>query len=235
MRFIIRELPYEKPLAAGALRYEIDGQATGAVEKWRLTSAVSGYRFLRVDLDAREASSGHTHLYHLVLNENGRPERLTYRFWGDDLQIAGNVLLENETLTASRQVNGVRHEDDIEFQAQCGFWFPSSIGLGLLANCAQGGEPPADGVVATVTLAPPIEDQPAGPDAAFALVPAEVRFQMGRDAEMTLMGKVVSVRPFTMRWHDQERTIWLDEHNWPLKMRRGDGLTAVETRYVRYT
>lgn len=235
MRFIIRELPYEKPLAAGSLRYEFEGRATGAVEKWRLTSAVSGYRFLRVDLDAREAESGHSHLYHLVLDENGRPERLSYRFWGAGLQVSGNVLLENETLTATRRVNGDRHEDLIDFQSHCAFWFPSSVGLGLLANCAQGSEPPGDGSVTAVTLAVTFDNGRIAAEAAFALVSAEVHLTMGLPEQIPLMGEAVTVRPLAISWQDQERTIWLDAHNWPIKMRRGDGLTATETRYVRYT
>jgi len=32
MRFIIHELPYERPRLAGQLRYKRDGQPTGTVE-----------------------------------------------------------------------------------------------------------------------------------------------------------------------------------------------------------
>ena len=71
MRFIIHELPYERPLLAGRLRYERDGQPTGAIEFWRLTDAVDGYRFLRVDLDARDAASGRSWLYHATLDAAG--------------------------------------------------------------------------------------------------------------------------------------------------------------------
>ncbi len=60
MRFIVHEQAYEKPIAAGQLRYERDGRATGAIESWRLTRAVEGYEILRVDLDARTAESGHS-------------------------------------------------------------------------------------------------------------------------------------------------------------------------------
>ena len=95
MRFIIHELPYEKPVAAGRFRYEQNSQATGAVEHWRLTTAVDDYHFVRVDLDARAATSGHTYLYHLVLNPAGRPERLHYRFWTTGVEVTGNILLDH--------------------------------------------------------------------------------------------------------------------------------------------
>lgn len=235
MRFIIRELAYEKPLAAGQLRYEIDGEAMGAVEKWRLTSAASGYRFLRVDLDAREAQSGCSYLYHLVLDENGRPERLSFRFWASDMDVKGNVLLEDEILTTSREVNGRRYEDEVTFQANCAFWFPSSIGLGLLANCAQGGRPPAEGPMMSVTLKPYGEDGRHDAQDAFALRRTQVNLTAGPEEQLEIMGRNQWVTPLDIRWDDQVRTIWLDEYNWPVKMKRGDGLTAVENRYVRYS
>lgn len=234
MRFIIRELPYEKPLAAGQLRYELNGQTTGAVEEWRLTSAASGYRFLRVDLDARAAASGDSYLYHLVLDERGRPERLSYRFWGADLQVKGNVLLEPGNLTATRQTNGQRYEDLIEFSASCGFWFPSSIGLGLLGNCAQGGPPPDAAVTRAITLNAAFSRSPLAEAEAFALQAAEVKLKLGSVETLLVMGQEVNVRPFTIRWQEQVRTIWLDGQNWPLKMARADGLMAVETRRIRY-
>jgi len=39
-------------------------------------------------------------------------------------------------------------------------------------------------------------------------------------------------RALTIRWLAQECKIWLDAHNWPVKMNQDDGLTAVETRPV---
>jgi hypothetical protein len=235
MRFIIRELPYERPLAAGQMRYELNDQVTGAVENWRLTSAASGYRFLRVDLDARNAESGDSYLYHLVLDASGRPERLSYRFWGHGLQVTGNVLLDSGNLTASRQVNGTRYEDLVEFTASCGFWFPSSIGLGLLGNCAQGGDPPGAGIARAITLDAALDRMPLEEAQFFALRPVEVELRLGNSERLQFLGQEVMVRPFTIRWLDQERTIWLDNTNWPLKMARSDGLTSIETRHIRYT
>ena len=89
MRFLIHELPYERPLLAGRLRYRRDGAPMGAVESWRLTDAAEGYRFLRVDMDAREAPSGHSHLYHATLDPSGRLEQLKFRFWGQGHEVEG--------------------------------------------------------------------------------------------------------------------------------------------------
>lgn len=227
MRFIIREQPFERVLAAGKLQYEQAGRPTGAVERWRLTTAASGYRFLRVDLDAREAASGHTYLYHLLMNENGRAERLQYRFWGSGLQIKGNVLLEEKSVTVSRETNGQHFEEEVELPAAYGFWFPSAVGLGLLADLASAGQPET-----AVTLHATIDPQTAAE--VLALQQTAVSLVPGNEEQLTVMGQPVAVRSVTIRWDEQERTLWLDEHNWPLKMRRDDGLTAVETRYIRY-
>lgn len=225
MRFIIHELPYEKPVAAGRLRYEQAGAATGAVETWRLTEAVDGYRFLRVDLDARAAASGHSYLYHLTVNPHGRTEQLKYRFWGNGLEITGQVVLEDDAVIATRDVNGRRYENVVDAPVDYAFWFPSSVGLGLLARHAADDRP-----TTAVSLRADFDD----PEVAFGTFTAEVRLQTGGAGTLTVGGKAYEVRPLTIRWDDETRTLWLDAHDWPLKMARGDGLTAVETRYIRY-
>ncbi len=105
MRFIIKEQPYEKLISAGQYRYEIESKPTGAVESWRVTAVTDGYQFLRVDLDAREAESGHSYLYHAVVNPDEQVERLKYRFWGDGLEIVGDVVLEETAVSAPRTIN----------------------------------------------------------------------------------------------------------------------------------
>ncbi|GIK56647.1 MAG: hypothetical protein BroJett015_23100 [Chloroflexota bacterium] len=214
MRFIVHEQPYEKPIAAGRLRYERDGRATGAVESWRLTQAVEGYEVLRVDLDARPAESEHSYLYHLVRRADKTPERLSYRFWGDDLMIEGTVLLEDTVVTNTRTVNGTTYTDDVELEPGYGFWFPSSVGLGLLAGFGGG---------TAVTLESVSSEQLA--------VSSERVSAFGLQVVAVV---VAGERPLTIRWLENERRIWLDEHGWVVKMRRGDGLTAVETRAIWY-
>lgn len=239
MRFVIREQSYEKPLASGQLRYEQDGRPTGAVESWRLSEAVGGYQFLRVDLDARQAASGHTYLYHVVLRENGRPERLQYRFWGSELEISGHVLLLDSTVTASRLVNGRRFEEEITVSNGPAFWFPSSVGLSLLASLAESETLPA------VTLQAPAYvafnsrggqgQATTDSDNVFALKQVETHLRYGDKESLAAMGQEWTVRPLSIRWSSQTRTIWLDANSSVLKMERDDGLTAVTRRYILYT
>ncbi len=219
MRFIVHEQPYEQPIAAGQLRYERDGRATGAVESWRLTRAVAGYEILRVDLDAREAESGHSYLYHLVRREDKTPERLSYRFWGNDLMVEGNMLLADTTVTNTRTVNGRTDTEDVELERGYGFWFPSSVGVGLLAGFGGG---------TAVTLASVSSEQLAVSGEWLSVFGLQV-------VEVVVTG----TRPLTIRWLENERRLWLDQHGWVVKMEReglsGDsGLTAVETRAIWY-
>lgn len=234
MRFIIRELPYEKAIAAGQLRYYRNGQHTGAIESWRLTSATTGYRFLRVDLDGRQAESGASILYHLVLNQTGGLERLAYRAWSPVAQVSGNVLVEDEVVTGTHQLNGRRREESISFESHCNFWFPSAIGLGLLAHCAREAHPPRRGSVAAVTVDVALDGGDVSREDAFAFKRVEVHLSPGREETLPLMGVAVVVNTLDIAWQDQKRRLWLDQHNWPVKMWRGDGLSALEERYIRY-
>jgi hypothetical protein len=214
MRFIIHEQPYEKVVAAGELRYEQDGAATGAVERWRLTTAVENYTFLRIDLDARAAPSGQSSLFHLVLNENGRPQRLRFRHWHKERKIGGNLLFEEGVITASREVNGDSFDEEVAVTAATDFWLPSSVGLSLLAK--------GEGQTAVHLT----ND--------FQLGRTEVRRTWHDDEELMVTGRARTSRPLHLQWADQQRTIWLDEQGSVLKMVRGDGLTAVATRLIYY-
>lgn len=220
MRTLIRELPYERPIAAGRYRYERDGQPTGAVESWRLTAAQEGYRFLRVDLNAQAAPSGDSYLYHLTLDAAGRPDRLSFRFFGSAFQARGNLLFAGDNVTLARTVDDRRLEEERDLAPGYAFWFPATAGLALLAERAEDGE-----TVPAVTL---------DKDERFALQLLDVHIQSGRPQPHLIMGKETALRPLTLSWAEQQRTIWIDRHNWPLKMER-EGLTAVETRYIRYS
>ncbi|KAA3664581.1 MAG: hypothetical protein DWQ04_05025 [Chloroflexi bacterium] len=219
MRFIVREQANEKPIAAGLLRYERDGQPTGAVEKWRLTSPMAGYEVLRVDLDARDAPSGHSFLFHLVRQQNGRFERLGARFWGDGMIVEETLIFEEQRITGTRTIKGKTYSLDAPISL---FWFPSSVGLGLLAGHV--------GEYTAVTL----NTQSNSYTETFDLQNVTLNTSLGDAKPLTIGSRGFEIRPFTIQWDNQSRTIWLDENNWPLKMERGDGLTAVETRYIRY-
>ncbi len=219
MRFIVKEQRYEKPIAAGLLRYERDGRATGAVEHWRLTQAVDGYEILRVDLDARAAASGRSWLYHLVRRSDGRPERLNYRFWGDGREIRGTLLF-----AVTRAVNGETFSEEIELPAGYGFWFPSAVGLGLILD---GGV----GEVTAVTL----NNQTAGPDTlATRRINVKRYLAITDQVEAEIAGQLLLVTPWVIFWEENMRLVSLDEHPWPVAVQRDDGLTAVETRYIWY-
>ena len=221
MRFIIHEQPYEKVIAAGELRYERDGVATGAVEKWRLTTAVANYHFLRIDLDARSAPSGQSTLYHLVLNENGRPERLRFRQWSGEHKIAGNLLFEAGVIIASHEMDGESFAEEMVVTEEFGFWLPSSVGLSLLAQRP---------VTTAVSLLPTRSKQ----HALFSLFQTAVRLTWDDDEEIVVMGRAHKSRPCIVQWADQLVTFWLDEQNSVLKMMSGDGLIAVATRLIHY-
>ncbi|HSM55007.1 MAG TPA: hypothetical protein VK879_02530 [Candidatus Sulfomarinibacteraceae bacterium] len=218
MRTLIRELPYERPIAGGRYRYERDGQPTGAVESWRLSRAADDYRFLRVDLNAQMARSGHSYLYHQTVGPDGRPDRLSFRFFGRGRQIRGELLFEDEHVTLTRYVDRQRLEDELQLPSGYLFWFPSTAGLSLLARLEETGARPA------LTLAP---------DEDFILCTTEISGTAKPAQTIEVMGKPIRTRPLVLTWANQERIIWLDQHRWPLRMQR-DGLLAVETRYLRY-
>ncbi len=224
MRFIIHEMGYEKPLTAGQWQYVLDGQATGAVEEWRLTEAVDGYRFLRVDLDARAAASGRSMIYHLTLDENGAAAQLKFRVWDGGVEIVGTVVLEEDAVIVTREQGGTRQEDVLNAGSGYAFWFPATAGLGLLSGLGD-----ADQLTA-VTL------KSTAADPAQLMEPqlTKVSVRSGSPREIEVMGTSQSLPARIISWEDQLRTVWVDESGWPLMMERGDGLTAVTRRLIKY-
>ncbi len=217
MRFIIHEQPTERLLAAGELRYKQGDVPTGAVEKWRLTEAAAGFRFLRVDLDARAAESGNTYLYHALLDEHGRFQRLKFRFWGQvndqPLQITGDAVFDDATLTAYRTVNGRTYEQVLDLPALYAFWFPATMGLNFLPL-----ETASLHTVFAISLDPASQD----PAAVFSLFTTNLQAAPLADGAVRYC------------WADQERTLWRDENGFITQMQRGDGLTAVARHIIRY-
>lgn len=219
MRFIIHELPYERPLLAGRLRYERDGVPTGAVESWRITNAVDGYRFLRVDLDAREAESGRSCLYHVTLNPAGSPEQLKFRLWGNGPEVAGTAVWEGGEILSARQVDGVAYQD---IARGWSFWFPAGMGLTLLSTSV--GETKGVTMMANTTE----------PSDLMKLTEVQVTIELGEATMEDVAGELLPVRPLHLAWNDQWRTVWIDPERRPVRLSRNDGLTAVAERLVRY-
>jgi hypothetical protein len=230
MRFIVKEQRYEKQIGSGLFRYELDGVPTGAVEHWRLTQAMDEHEVLRVDLDAREAASGDSYLYHLVRQVDGTPIRLAYRFWGAGLQIEGTLLFSETNITGTRAVNGRTLEEDLDIEPGTLFWFPSAVGLGLLLKGKDG-----LGITA-VTL-----NSSVGDENSLALQPVTVDvYPMITDTvEVEVARKMITAVPIMIHWNSQKRIITRDLNFWPVALERpnfsaGKTLLAIETRYIWY-
>ena len=214
---------------AGEYRYELDGQPTGAVETWRLTAAAEGYQFLRVDLDARDAVSGHTYLYHALVGPDGLVERLKFRFWTQEaggLQVVGDLVLDETAVSATRTVSGKESEQVIDLPKGYRFWFPSVAGLHFAGW--RGNDPKT-----AVTLNGKVGDEIT---LAVQVVDFEYFMMITDFIEMTAAGKVHKYTPCKLSWGDGNwRIIQRDwENSWPLGMMRDDGLTAVVMRYTIY-
>ena len=252
MRFIIHEQPYEQPLRAGAYRFEHNGRATGAVERWRLSAAVDGYQFLRVDLDGRP-SSGHTYLYHALLNPQGQVERLKYRFWNQApagkgrVQLTGDVLLAPPNaappasaptaVIATRTLNGERFEQAFELPPGFRFWFPSVSGLHFASQTHS-----------SASTAVMLNGQIGGAETLAAQVVESTYEPLDEPpVTITLGAEERRYRRWRLTWGAGHwRIIWRDASSangdaagWPLGMERpaADGsrkLTAVATRCMHY-
>lgn len=215
MRMLIRELPYEKPLVSGQYHYQRDGTPTGTVESWRLSAALDGYRFLRVDLNAEAGEGGDSTLYHLVLNESDEPERLLFRHFRRGRQLRGTLLFEGPYVTLARKNGDDRHEVTIERPPGAPFWFPATAALGLVAF-------PGAGPALTLNRAD-----------AFNLWPTYLEVSEGPAEALSVMGRTTLARLLAVTWAGERRLIWCDHDVWPLRMER-DGLVAVEKRRLRY-
>lgn len=224
MRFIIHELAYEVPLASGSWRYFQNERPTGAVEKWRLTDAADGYRFLRVDLDARSATSGRSYLYHLTLDQFGRPIQLKFRFWDSSLEIIGTVLLETDAVIVTREIREQRFEDVLPISGEYVFWYPASLGLGLLAGVEAGKK------LTGISL----HTQAQSAETQMSPFITEMNLKRGICKELNIMDELKLACPLTISWSGQERTLWVDKDNWPLRMERPGGLSAHETKIFHY-
>lgn len=220
----MREQAYEQPLAGGRYHYRRQGHSTGSYESWRLTRAAGGYRFLRVDLNADAGEGGDSTIYHLTLNPNGGPERLSFRHFRRGPALAGNLLFDGGTVTLTQSVAADRTEEVITLPEPYAFWFPATAALSLPAAL------------------PPCSEYPAlilSKGQTFTLQQATVSVREQPPVKIRVMGASQLTKPVTVEWQQSarspgQRTLWLDAFGWPLQMARDDGLLAVETRYLRY-
>ncbi len=220
MRFLIREQEYEIPVAAGKFRYEVNRNPTGRIESWRLTEVAGGYRFLRVDFDAREALNGDSTLFHLVIGPNGLLERLKFRHFGRTKEIFGDVQLKPDEITLSRIINDQRFDEEKKMPKNYAFWFPSALGLALLVN-QEKGRPSST----SVTL--DIQNR-------FTLAFIPVTIDLIVEEELAVTGKSVVAQRYLIQWDDQIRMLWLDLDGWPVLLEQNNGLKAVDIHQIRY-
>lgn len=226
MRFIIREMDYEKPLAGGILRFERDGIPNGTLESWRVTRALDGYSFLRIDLDGRESKEGESCLFHLLLNPARQIERMKFRYFGSSSEIQGDVQFEEDRITLGHVLidklnkSTLRRESELSVEPARGFLFPSAVGLGLLASTFK-----QSGDLEVASL-----DQVRN----SYLRQRKVKFEWGEKEELSVSGQVVTAHSCSIIWDDSQAIVWIDEYDWPLKVIFEDGLSAIENARVRY-
>ena len=215
MRFVIREQDYEQLIAAGRLRYR-----SGAIERWRLTEAVDGFLVMRVDYDRRETAAASSTLMHLLLNPDGRPERLKLRHFAPDNSVDVDVLIDGSVLSVSRNCNEDVTQQELNLPAGFGLLMPATIGLALLVWSSR---------IHSRALAIELDEQRC-----FAPHNSSIELQALGEENLTVTGQLVAVRPYLIRRNGTECTIWLDEHGLPVRLEAENGLQVIEDQYVRH-
>ncbi len=226
MRFLMREMEYEKPIASGRFRYEREGKPTGLVEAWRFTRALEGFYFLRVDMDTHNPFNQEICLYHLLLNPAMNIERLKFRYFGSRIEIEGDLQFTNHIVTLNRVIidklknTKKRQVEEISVESDAVFWFPSIVGLGLVAS-----KDSKDSRRSFLSL---------DKDSYFASLRGTARFIWGEEEDTVVMRQNVAVRPCSISWDTDTVRLWLDDFGWPIGASFADGLSATEIAYLRY-
>jgi hypothetical protein len=221
MRFLIREQDFETPLAAGRFHYNRIGQPTGAYESWRLTEIAGGYRFLRVDMDTRETNDDDSTLYHLLIDPNGRPERLKLRGLAMNKQMQADIIFEKSSITVSGEVNGRRFDDELHLASPYGFYFPTALGFAFFLR----------NFLDQVTITAVTFDQKQN----SLLNKRSVNIVSQQAEVFEVVRQEVVVHPYLIRGTNQEKKMWLDDYRLPLRIDFGNGQVANETQYIRYS
>jgi hypothetical protein len=147
--------------------------------------------------------------------------RMKYRVWEGADEMIGNVHLEQDAVLFSGGHGKHRFEELITVPDGYQFWFPSCIALGLLAISHFTDRVPAVALV--------ISDLQIDGPALLPLV-TELEKISARPGESQESEK----GPIRLFWENQQRSIWLDSSGWPQRMKRQDGLEAMESQLVRY-
>ncbi|MGB3715623.1 MAG: hypothetical protein WA996_14420 [Candidatus Promineifilaceae bacterium] len=226
MRFLMREMEYEKPIASGRLRYEREGNPTGLVEAWRFTHALEGFYFLRVEMDAHNPKDQEICLYHVLLNPEMNIERLKFRYFGSRSEVEGDLQFDRDIISLNRVLidklenRKKRQVEEIAVASDAVFWFPSMVGLGFASSKVT-----KDSQRSFLIL---------DKDSSFASRRGTAQFRWGDEEDRAVMRRNVAVRPCSISWETFAVRLWLDEFNWPVGGLYADGLSATEIAYVRY-
>lgn len=220
MRFLIREQEFERPVASGRFHFEQAGEPTGDYEAWRLTEIAGDYRFLRADLDCRGTGIHQGILYHMVINPSGTPERLKLRILSMENPLHADILFEADLLSVIGEQSGRRFEHELRTSGSYIFYFSSAIGLSLLLRNIM-----SEDLVSAVF---------------FDVDRAELRFEKAiriqkYPGEIIEVGqRLVDARPFSIARPGKNVRIWLDPYDLPVNIDFGEGLTAIDTQFMRY-
>jgi hypothetical protein len=226
MRFLMREMEYERPVASGTFRFEADGQPTGSVESWRFSRALDSYSFLRVELDTHSQRDQEICLYHALLSPDMDMERLKFRYFGSRVEIEGDLQFDDHIVFMNRlisiKMNGEKRRivEEIPLESEAVLWFESIAGQGLAAAKV------AENSQRSLLILEKEMD--------FASRHGSARFHWGEEESRTVLRQQVAVRPCSISWDKSSVDIWLDEFSWPVSAAYASGITASETAYVRY-
>jgi hypothetical protein len=219
-------MDYEKPIASGKLQYGYDGTPAGVEESWRLTRALDGYSFMRIDLDARSSPEPSSCLYHLLLSPSMAIERIKFHRFGPIPEIQGDVQFGDETISLSRtylnrkEKSSRRFSEEIVFEPGARFWLPTVVGVGLLAATV-----PFDSEQSFITLKEKSD---------FASYQNRARFIWNKKETLVVSRREIAVRPCSISWDQKKIQVWLDDYDWPVKAEILGGHSAFEVAYFRY-
>lgn len=142
MRYLLKTQPYEKPIAAGSFRYEQDGVPNGIVEHWQYSHALDGFKFFRIDVDARElGSEGYSTLYNVVIGPDGRPENVKFRHFTtappatkNGLKLKGQIIFDDEITFIIREFSRGHLEDSVRYETQYKSQYVRKLSLEIAAR-----------------------------------------------------------------------------------------------------
>jgi len=226
MRFLMREMEYETPVASGNLRFERNGEATGLVEAWKFTKALDGYSFLRIDVDSNSPYNQEITLVHVLLNRHMTIERLKFRFFGTQFDVDGDVQFDRNLMTLNRLISDKdkntkkRLVEEFPFDPYTVFIFPTIANLALITLAI-----PEDGQRAYVML---------DKDGHFSSQFGNAQIKWGEEEDREISRRKVAVRPCSISWDTGQARLWLDELNWPVRASLSDDVLAAEVAYWRY-